>query len=214
MSAIIPKAALCVMTGIVLGTLVGGCGQEGFHQQGSAPSMGTEIRSRLPFVHIPGLTVTLEISGIGTFPMTVNLDSTVSATVPGIPAGWQTFTITYYFGTCNDNPTILAVASLSAQVIAGQTIAVAFLPQDLDRNFDDDLDGWVNLAEVLLGTDPCSAVSFPPGDDPSRTLLTAGGSVQSASSATTIHDSVGEAVEGGSSTSNSYTVTGGFLAYP
>ncbi len=158
-------------------------------------------------IDMEGLTATLEISGFGTFPMTINADGVASAIVPDIPTGWHTFTATYYA-----DGLILAQASTRAEVIAGQTITVVFLSQDLDRNFDEDGDGWVNLAEVLWGADPLSAASLPPGEDPHFVLLTAGGSAQSASYK--MHDAVGEAMEGGSSTSGSHAMMGGFIAYP
>jgi hypothetical protein len=206
------KTVFWVMTGVVLGTLAGACGQGSSPPQDLAQSTGTEIQFRLPFSHIAGLTATLEISGQSIYPMTINADGTASATVPGISPGLHTFTVTYYRGACNEIPTILAQASTSAEIVAGQNIIIEFVAGEMDRNFDDDLDGWVNLAEVAWGADPCSADSFPAGEDPRRTILTAGGSVQSASSA--IHDSVGEAVESGGSTSSSHAMRGGFLAYP
>lgn len=225
------KTALRILTGILVGLWMAACGQEGSSQRDSTPSMGSEISFRLPFSHIPGLTATLKISEVGTFPMSVNPDGTVSVTVPAIPIGWRTFTITYY-ATFNGSQVILAQATTpppGAEVVANQTTRVEFLPQDLDRNFDKDEDGWVNLAEILLGTNPLLASSRPPGDDPRFALVTTGmcpncssppGLVQSASY--TLFDAVGEAVgaavkdsqSSGESTGDSFSVTGGFQAYP
>lgn len=193
-----PKMAFWALTGILLGALTG-CGQEGSHQPGSAPSVGSEIRFRVPFAPIAGLTATLEISGVGTYPMMVNADGTVSVTVPGIPAGWRTFTVTYYA-----NGVILARATTGAEVIAGQTITVSFLPQDLDRNFDSDGDGWVNLAELLWGTEPLSAASVPGGERPPSTVVAGGGLGQSASYR--LEDTIGKAIEGGESSGGAYTL--------
>ena len=196
-----PYRALTVILFIVLV----GCGQESFKNAGS--NLPTEIRFKAPFTHIANLTASLVISDVGTFPMTLNPDGTVSAAVSGISPGLHTFIVTYFA-----DGVILARASSSAVIIADQNTTIVFTSQELDRNFDDDLDGWVNLAEVLWGSDPLLASSFPPGDDPRFALLTAGGSVQSSSY--TVSDAVGEAIEGGSSSSNSYTMEGGFQAYP
>jgi hypothetical protein len=202
---IMRKSVLRIVIGIFLG-LLAGCGQGDSNPQGSA-AMGTEFRFSVPFTHIAGLTATLEISGVGTFPMTVNPDGTVSVTVAKIPTGLHTFTLTYYA-----NGVILAQASTEAEIVTGQNTNVAFETQDLNRNFDDDFDGWVNLAEVLCLSDPLSADSRCPGEDPRFALMTASGSVQSASY--TMHDSVGQTVEKGSGTGGPYTLSGGFQAYP
>lgn len=194
---------LCLL-GILAGMLAG-CFNDNSNNAGSG-SQVSEIRLSALGAHISGLTATLEITGLGTYPMTVNSDDTVSTTVSGLTPGYRTFTVIYYA-----DGVMLARVSRIAEVVAGQNVVIMFTRQELDRDFDDDFDGWVNLAEVLWGTEPLLAASRPLGDSPYFVASLAGGQSQSASYV--FQDTIGESVSTGISTSSSYVLTGGFQAY-
>lgn len=185
--------------------MLAGCLGNGSDDTGPAPRT-SEIRLSALGAHISGLTATLEITGMGTYPMTVNSDDTVSALVSGLAPGYRTFTVIYYA-----EGVVLARVSRIAEVVAGQNVVIMFTRQELDRDYDDDFDGWVNLAEVLLGTEPLLATSKPLGDSPHFVASLSGGQMQSASYV--LQDTLGESVSTGSSTSSSYELTSGFQAY-
>jgi len=185
--------------------MLGGCLNNGSENASSGPQI-SEIRLSALGATITGLSATLEITGIGTYPMTVNADDTVSTTVAGITPGLRTFTVTYYAQSV-----ILARVSRIANVVAGQNIAITFTPQELDRNFDDDFDGWVNLAEVLWGSEPLLATSNPPSESPQFALSSLGGQTESMSYI--LQDTLAEGISSGDSTSLNYALAGGFQAY-
>ena len=189
-----------VLSGMLAGCLGGGSGNSGSGTQVS------EIRLSALGAHISGLTATLEITGMGTYPMTVNSDDTVAATVAGLAPGFRTFTVIYYA-----DGVVLARVSRIAEVVSGQNVVIMFTRQELDRDFDDDFDGWVNLAEVLWGTEPLLAASRPLGDSPYFVASLSGGQSQSASYV--FQDTLGEGISTGASTSSSYALESGFQAY-
>lgn len=182
------------------GCFTGGSGNGGSGTQSS------EIRMSALGAAITGLSATLGITGMGTYAMTVNGDGTVSCTVGSIAPGLRTFTVTYYA-----DGLVLARVSRIANVVAGQNVSIAFTPDEIDRNFDDDFDGWTNLAEILWGSEPLLATSRPPSEVPIFVLSAAGGQIDSASYA--LQGTLGEAVNPGSSTSLNYALTSGFQAY-
>lgn len=159
-------------------------------------------------VHLDGISAVLTVSGRSD-PYTMSLDANNAASVslPGVPDGQYTFTVTYY-----KNGLILARISEVDSIFAGATTAITFSPEAVDRNFDDDFDGWVNLAEVLWGSDPLVATSFPPGESAGFTVAVLGGKAESEKY--TVYDTGGEAISSGASVSGNFTVTGGFTAYP
>ena len=202
----ISKIRLLSILAISSGMLAGCIGEAPESAATGTQTLTTEIQMSGLGVDIAGLSATLEIAGMGTYPMTVNADNTVSVTVEGISPGFRTFSVTYYA-----NGVVLAAASKIAYAASGQNISILVTPQEMDRNFDDDFDGWVNLAEVIWGSEPLLASSTPPSDDPRYVMNASGGETVSASY--TLQDSVGEAVETGSSTSWNYALSGGFQAY-
>jgi hypothetical protein len=197
------KFGLMVMLS-VLPALLSGC--FGSSSNNAASSGGTEVQLSALGVTITGLSATLDITGMGTYAMTVNADTTVSATVPEVSPGLRTFTVTYYADTV-----VLARVSKVANVVAGQNITISFTAQELDRNFDDDGDGWTNLAEVLWGSEPLLATSTPPSENPVFVLSASGGEVTSASF--TVQATVGEGIGSDGGTSLDYALSGGFQAY-
>jgi|GEM_PF-2369916 len=100
---------------------------------------------------ITGLQAELIISGVGTYPMTVNPDNSASCYITAIPEGSHKFTITYFV---MEAPTkvILAQGSSDVTIVAGQNSNV--LISTFDMSMDDDGDGVSNVLEIINGTDP------------------------------------------------------------
>ena len=192
---------LLIATGLYL--IMAGCASP----PGSNSTGETQISFTVPFSSIEGMNATVEISGIGTLPMTFNADGTATIIVPDISAGWHNFTATYY----STDGLILAQASTGTYIIAGQLNTITFVAQDMNQNFDEDGDGWVNLAEMLMGTNPLLAASYPLGEDP-RFTITAIGGVMASNSSTLYY--AGGAFEGGESSGSAYQLQRGFQIYP
>jgi len=129
-----------------------------------------------------------------------------SATVKDIAAGTYTMIVTY-----SANGVTLAVATRSVAVGDVSTIRVSFDPQDINKNFDDDSDGWVNLAEILWGSEPLLSSSAPPGDSPQFVFNASGGVAESTTYS--VQSSLGEAISTRDGTSWNYAMSGGFQAY-
>ncbi len=103
---------------------------------------------------VGGMTATLDISGVqGLIPMAINLDGTVTATVPNIPVGEHTLTITYR----SPRNVILAIATGEAVIQPDVNTRVAL--NVLNTSMDDDNDGATNLEEVISGTNPNDPIS-------------------------------------------------------
>lgn len=153
------------------------------------------------------MSAVLDIDGAGAYPLQVNSDDTVSTTVSDVSAGQHSLTVTY-----KSNALMLARASTTAVIQPGAATVVDFTPAEIDRNFDDDYDGWVNLAELQWGSDPLVASSLPPGESPRYVQSSAGGVAQSA--LYHMSDTVGEGIEAGIGSSAGYALSGGYTAYP
>lgn len=163
---------------------------------------------------VPGMTASLEIKGVGSYSLTAQANKMIrsassrsfSATVKDIAAGTYTMIVTY-----SANGVTLAVATRSVAVGDVSTIRVSFDPQDINKNFDDDSDGWVNLAEILWGSEPLLSSSAPPGDSPQFVFNASGGVAESTTYS--VQSSLGEAISTRDGTSWNYAMSGGFQAY-
>jgi hypothetical protein len=112
------------------------------------------------------LFASVAIDGGSAQALTVNQsDNTVSGTLSSISAGSHSLVIQYYVNI-GGTDIVLCTNSSTVSVTAGQTTTLTISPTGLNRNIDDDNDGWTNLAEVRLGTDTLSASSLPSGDSP------------------------------------------------
>jgi len=184
--------------------MLGAC-SSGSNSAGSG-AQTTEIQLSALGVNVPDMSATLEIAGMETYTMTVNADYTVSAMVEGITPGLHTITATYY-----SDDIVLAKASKFVDFVAGQDVSITLTSEDIDQNFDDDFDGWTNLAEILWGSEPLFATSSPPSESPEVVLSATGG--QAISASYTLQDTLGEAVGTDTGSSLNYTLAGGFQAY-
>ena len=98
-----------------------------------------------------GQSTTLTISG-----------DTVSGSISGVLPGTYTLSIVYTTGAT----TIATVTKGGISVTAGSTSPVAVLESDIFTDIDNDNDGFSNLAEVRIGTDPDNDVNLPDGGSP------------------------------------------------
>ncbi len=134
----------------------------------------------------------------------------ISGTITGVSSGTHDLVMTYFVSTSGGD-VVLCTYSTQVTVNPGQTTYVAILDTDLDRNIDDDQDGYTNLAEVRIGTDPLDDSDFPAGDPPY--VLCGNGITEIVSSANfNLTVVVGSAVAGTTS-SNNYRVIVTFAGY-
>jgi hypothetical protein len=192
---------------ICLALMLAGCLDENTSQplsRGAAAKLAFSAAG----IRLDGMEATLTVSGVSdTYPMTLDVDGAASVSLPDLPDGTYVFTVTY-----SKSRITLARVAKSAAIAAGRTTTVDVEPVEVDRNFDDDFDGWVNIAELQWGSDPKLASSIPPGDDPAFALVALAGAAQSAHYA--LNATGGEAVNAGVSGSDDYAVSSGFTAYP
>lgn len=114
---------------------------------------------------ISGLKGQVRVSGMsGIFTMTIS-GSTASVSIPEVPEGSRTFTITFFTGSSSD-PIIVAEVTKTSNVSADINLQITYAATDFDYDFDDDADGFTNYSEVIAGTDPESASSYPSGGGP------------------------------------------------
>jgi hypothetical protein len=140
------------------------------------------------------LSATVSVDGGTPTTLSVNLTTrTVSGQIDQLSAGTHTFVITYTITRANVSVNV-ATATTSATIAAGATTPVAF---GVPRYFDDDTDGFTNLAEVEIGTNPNLASSRPASEIPRF------------SPKYVLSDVAGGVLVGGSSSSTSYTLTPG-----
>ena len=136
------------------------------------------------------LSATVSVDGGAPTALTVNLTAkTVSGQIDNLSAGTHAFVITYAV-----NGVTVATASGSADIVAGATRPVAF---GVPRYFDEDHDGFTNLAEIEIGTNPRLATDRPKAEIPRF------------SQKYVLSDVAGGVLVGGSSFSASYTLTPG-----
>lgn len=128
------------------------------------------------------------------------LTNAVSGTIKKVDPGTYVLGVTYFKFSSGHNIT-LCTYSTSITVIANQTTTVTILDTEMNRNHDDDQDGYTNLAEIRIGTDALDSNDFPAGESP---LVSCGnGTTNQVSSADyTASVVVGSSVAGSSSSTD------------
>ncbi len=110
-----------------------------------------------------------------TYILNVNPDTNeISGTIPDIPPGTHTLQVTYFIFTTEE--VILCTFTKEVTVTAGQQSDVIIGDSDLDRNHHNDNDGYTNLEEIKMDTDPLDPDDYPvtPPGPPSNVIATAG----------------------------------------
>ena len=183
--------------------LISGCNSD---NNTSAQTQSTELVFPALESKVAGMSATLNIEDMGSYPLVVSADNAASASIPDLAPGPHTMTVTY-----SANGLTLAEVSKVVDVAGTVTITVAYDPQDINKNFDYDLDGWVNLAEILWGSEPTLYSSTPPGESPKFVVSAAGG--EAASTNYTVQSTLGESMGSQGNSSSNYALSGGFQSY-
>jgi hypothetical protein len=102
------------------------------------------------------LTAQVVVDGGTAVPLTVDcLAGTVSGTVPGLTPGNHRFNLQFLY-----EGVLVATAITTGTIASNQNTPIAFPPGSL-AFLDTDDDGWTDLAELIAGTEPQLATSFP-----------------------------------------------------
>ncbi len=140
--------------------------------QGSVSHDGTNLAIDFPvpeFLRAPtnnSLQAQATIDGGNPYSLDVDPDTNqVSGTITEVSLGDHDLVLTY-FVSISGSDVVLCTYSTQVNVNPGQTTTLTIADTDLDRNIDDDQDGYTNLAEVRIGTDPLDDSDFPAGDPP------------------------------------------------
>lgn len=186
-------------------------------EQGIVSHDGTNLSVDFPVPEflsptaIAGLQCQATIDGGAPYPLTVDLvTNAVSGTITGVSAGAHVLGLTYFVSILGVD-VVLCNYSGPVTVYANQTTTVTVLDTDLDRNIDDDQDGYTNLAEVRIGTDPLDPADFPVGESPY--VLCGNGTTGTASSAGFNASVVVGSTVAGSASSTDYWVRVTYSGY-
>ncbi|MCF6211639.1 MAG: hypothetical protein L3J88_08615 [Gammaproteobacteria bacterium] len=156
---------------------------------------------------VSNLSAKVSIDGHSSTALTVNADNTVSGEIANVKAGPHQLIITYFVLEAG-LPVNLAVAIKDINIIANGTTRVDISESDLNRNIDDDRDGYTNLAEIRIGTRALDKFDSPGGESPLY-VVSNGSFGQSTSNSYVIKHTLGASV-GGASQSTNYRIVSGF----
>jgi hypothetical protein len=178
---------------------------------GSNLSVDFTVPHFLTFAVIAGLQCHATIDGGAPHPLTVDpVTNAASGTISSVSAGNHVLGLKYFVSILGVD-VILCKYSGPVTVYANQTTTVTVLDTDLDRNIDDDQDGYTNLAEVRVGTDPLDPADFPAGESPY--VLCGNGTTGFASSADYNASVVVGSTVAGSASSTDYWVIVTYSGY-
>jgi hypothetical protein len=182
------------------------------NHNGKNLSVDIPVPSILVGMAISNLEVSVQLDNDTPEPMDFNADTGgYSKTLSGISVGNHDLVVTYSVNEGGDDLT-LARFSTNVEVTKDTPSEVNINKDNLDTNFDEDNDGFLNLAEAKAGTLLKDKLSNPGG----RPLYTiANGSFeQSTSTSFQIKHTVGEPVNGqSSSASTNFSIVHGFKNY-
>lgn len=116
-------------------------------------------------VSMTELRAYVTIDGGTPIPLEVNTNNTITGTINNVTAGERELIITYY-KSINGTEVRLATFSTALNVHQGQVSTVELTEDDLDKNIDDDLDGYTNLAEINANTNPLDKSDTPHSELP------------------------------------------------
>lgn len=179
--------------------------------QGLVSHDGTNLALEFPlprylayFASIDSLQAQAIIDEGNPYPLMVDQNTNqISGTITGVPSGDHDLIINYFISTAGGK-VILCKYSTQVTVNAGKSTYVEILDKDLDRNLDDDHDGYTNLAEVRIKTDPLDASDIPAGESPF--VICGNGRTQNLSSANFHIEAVVGSTLAGTTSSHNYRV--------
>ncbi len=114
-----------------------------------------------------GLRAKAEISGGSAVELLVHEDGSISGVLSNVAQGEHELVITYFM-VIGSQDVVMARTEKTVSVLAGQAANVPIVEQDLNYDFDDDGDGYTNVAEVKVGVDPLDKYSRPQVSRPSQ----------------------------------------------
>lgn len=159
---------------------------------------------------IPDLRAYVTLNGGMRTELNVNAsDNTTSGQIPNVAVGAYQLRLVY-FKVIAQEEIMLATFTKSITVNKGQTTTVTVSSDQLDRDIDTDGDGYTNLAEVLLGTDP-RIKSDSPGV-PLGFAVAHGSFGNTTASDYSMKSIAGESLVGAAASTN-YQVFAGFTSY-
>lgn len=156
---------------VVLALLLSGCSPNSsdtdslvIQHDGSDMAVSFPVPKALNRELVGDLRAQASIDG-KTTELDVNPDNTVSGEIHDVKTGTHQLFITY-FVLESGLQVNLAVATKDVNVVANNITTVTLSDTDLNRNFDDDLDGYTNLAEIRIGTLALDKFDSPGGESP------------------------------------------------
>ena len=187
--------------------LLSACGGSG---GGSSTASGTvEIVTpdSLNNSGISGLMASVTIDGGSPVDLVIDTGAPITPLNSNLTAGQHVLVISYYV-MHGGSETLLATVTKNITVVSGQVSQVTIAEVELLRNFDDDGDGFTNLAEILFETDPFNQFDLPPGGTP-QYAVGHGSSGMTSSTSYTISAVAGEPVAG-TATSTQFDTSVGY----
>ena len=195
----------------VLLTVIVACGENttDSRSDSNTPQVtGFSVRLALPKalsdVTIPGLRAEAGLGDEAPIELTVNEDKTITGSLENKSPGTHDLHITY-FVVLETIKIILASVTKEVVVMAGEDTHVTIVDTDFNRNYDEDDDGYTNLAEVKVGTSPRDPNDSPGGTKTSF-YASNGSNAKTTSTNYSINQLLGSSLSG-TSTSTNYTVT-------
>ncbi len=159
---------------------------------------------------ITDLKASITMNDGSPFELEVNPDNTISGTINNVEPGAYNLVIRYYVVMASV-PTTLATVIKRITVVAGEITSVIVIDSDLNKNIDSDGDGYTNLAELIIGTDPNNKFDLP-GGELSRYSVGNGSFSDIKSNNFALKARLGESLNG-TKTSNNYVIVDGFRVY-
>ncbi|MFC1747732.1 hypothetical protein ACFL2V_02885 [Pseudomonadota bacterium] len=147
----------------------------------------------------PQVTITAELSNGESGVMEYDADGLETITFYNLEEEEYSLTRRYYLGDI-----LLGVVTDSFfidEMISA--ISISLNSQLFDGNYDDDIDGWTNVAELQWGSDIENPFSYPPSNNTKFTITSGGGASYSAQYKIT--DRIGKVTDNTVATSTSYS---------
>lgn len=127
--------------------------------EGAGNGFSVPLPARLQKIVNGTLTAEVVLDGGAPIPLAVEANN-VTGQINDLSVGNHTFVINYFV-----NGVLVATASTTGNITAGATTAIIFAANTI-RYPDNDGDGFTNLAEVEIGTDPNNSADRPPAESP------------------------------------------------
>ena len=173
-------------------------------------SMDIPVPGILTEMAIANLQVSVQLDNDDPIPMDYNSTTGgYSKTLSGVKVGSHDLVIVYFVSDGGGNLT-LARFSTTVPVVKDTPSEVNITKNSLDMNFDEDSDGFTNIAEANAGTDLRDRSSNPGGQP--RFTVANGSFEHSTSTNFEIKHTVGETVNGQSDSAN-FSIVHGFTNY-